>query len=43
VEDMAFDSFNQIFKSSLSSQGLQTEIPGYEKGISTKALYNFGD
>ena len=42
-EDMAFDSFSQMSKSSLLGQGLQTEIPGYEKGISTKALYNFVD
>jgi hypothetical protein len=40
---MAFDSFSQMSKSSLLGQGLQTEIPGYEKGISTKALYNFVD
>ena len=37
---MAFDSFNQPFKTSLFGRGLQTEIPGNEKGISTKALYN---
>ena len=40
---MAFDSFNQMFKSSLLGQGVQTEIPGYKKGICTKALYNFVD
>jgi hypothetical protein len=32
-----------MFKSSLLGQDLQTEISGYEKGISTKALYNFVD
>jgi hypothetical protein len=40
---MGFDSFNQSFKTSLLGQGLQTEIPGNEKGISSKALYNLVD
>jgi len=42
-KDIAFDSINQTFKTSLLGQGLQTEIPGNEKGISTKALYNLVD
>jgi hypothetical protein len=40
---MGLDSFNQLFKTSLFGQSLQTEISGNEKGISTKALYNFID